>query len=70
MKFLEAPGSSSGPGCSNMGVRMILTRTIYCYSARPCDDVSSLHIHLDIAHNSSSYSLIKIIIFTIVNACN
>jgi len=32
-----------------------------CYSARPCDHVSSLHIHLDIANNSSSYSLIIII---------
>ena len=32
-----------------------------CYSACPCVHVSSLHIHLDIAHNSSSYSLIIII---------
>jgi len=32
-----------------------------CYSARPCLHVSSLHIHLDIVHNSSSYSLIIII---------
>ena len=35
--------------------------TSYCYSACPCVHVSSLHIHLDIAHNSSSYSLIIII---------
>ena len=33
----------------------------HCYSACPCVHVSSLHIHLDIAHNSSSYSLIIII---------
>jgi len=32
-----------------------------CYSTRPCVHVPSLHIHLDIAHNSSSYSLIIII---------
>ena len=35
--------------------------TNHCYSACPCVHVSSLHIHLDIAHNSSSYSLIIII---------
>jgi len=33
---------------------------VNCYSACPCVHVSSLHIHLDIAHNSSSYSLIII----------
>jgi len=36
-------------------------QTSYCYSACPCVHLSSLHIHLDIAHNSSSYSLIIII---------
>ena len=32
-----------------------------CFSACPCVHVSSLHIHLGIAHNSSSYSFIIII---------